>query len=154
MLDRSEDLTITRGRWCVGVQVHRAQRLRGYVDVVDVVKYHWLIPQGLVVWGGGGGLIPPRGLPPHSGGTNQLVVSWRSSVSGTLEREAMWNKNHGRRFGLGVCFCPLCLVFTEYDETRKQRELPMGVTQNNMTLKHSMSRIFSLTATVTMSFSS
>lgn len=89
-LDQSEDLTFTRGRRCRGVQVNRAQRLQGNIDVVDVVKDHRLLPEGLVGWGIR--LIPPWGLSPHSGGTNQLVVSWWSSMSGNLERETIWNE--------------------------------------------------------------
>lgn len=46
--NQSEDLTVTWGWWCGGVQVDRAQRLQGNIDVVDVVKDHGLLLQGLV----------------------------------------------------------------------------------------------------------
>lgn len=44
----SEGIAVTWARWCGGVQVDRAQRLQGNIDVVDMVKHHRLFLQGLV----------------------------------------------------------------------------------------------------------
>lgn len=107
-LDQSEDFTITWARWSGGIQGDRAQRLKGYIDVVDMVKHHRLFLQGLVGWGCRGGLICPWGLSPYSGGTDQLVASWWSSRSGTLERERDNIKQlHVFWTRVSSCFCPL-----------------------------------------------
>lgn len=100
-----------RGR---GVQVNWAQRLQGYIYVVDMVKDQRLLLQGLVEGRSRGRLIPPRGLPPQSGGSNQLVVAWWSSTSSALKRETIWNNKHCTWFGLRQS-CLFFVLFVTQD---------------------------------------
>lgn len=112
--NQSKDFTSSLATRRRGIQIHRAQRLSGHIDVVDMVEDYGLFLQRLI------GL---RCLSSNPGGTNQLVASWWSSRSDTLEADNDFTKTGST--------CPRLLVlFSFYIYIRHTRPELLGLLES------------------------